>query len=201
VEECDDGNICTYDTCDEQQGCVHLPAVADEGCYQPGKALLLIKDLPVDGADLLKWKWGKGEIFPPALFGQPDIDTDYALCIFDNHGGSAELVGAYYVPADAAFWKTRPNTVKYVNKDAPVDGIVTLKAKSVNIAGKSKAGLKAGGAALVLPTPASSNLYFFHEPDLVAQLRNTEGACWTTSFVASDFKKNGGDKVKAVFKH
>ena len=201
VTNCDDGNLCTFDTCELILGCVYLPGIEDSGCLTPGKGLLLIRDSPGEpDKKLLKWGWKKGEIIAPSLLGAPDVDTDYALCLFDRSGGTTTLVGSYVIPGGIAGWKTKETKNKFVNKDSPPDGIYTFKSKAVALEGKSGAGLKGSGVPLDLPTPAGSQIFFLHEPSMVAQLRNEEGMCLTTEFFGADFKKNSGDQVKAIFK-
>ena len=199
VTDCNDGDVCTFDTCDLDNGCVHLPGIEESGCLTALRGQLFIKNSAVPEDAQLKWAWKKGQVLPPALLGTPSVDTAYALCIFDRSGGGATLVGSYLIPAGAVGWKEKATRVVFSNKDLPPYGIYKMGAKSADVPGKAGATLKGSGALLQLFDPVASNLYLFHEPSVVAQLRNSEGACLTTEFFAADFKKNWDNTVKAGY--
>ncbi len=202
---CDDGDICTFDTCDATDGCVHLPGVLDTGCLQAAKGQLYIKtgEFPFDA--VFKWKWVQGEQFAPSKLGTPNTDTDYALCIFDNDGGEARLAASYDIPAALPGWSTHSSRVTFSDKDNPSEGISKLIAKAGSEDGKSVAGIKGAGSLLNLPNAVSSDLFFFGDPSVIVQLRNSKGACWSSTFVrrdsGSDFKLNDPRGVKAGYQH
>ncbi|MFN2377667.1 MAG: hypothetical protein ABR538_14105 [Candidatus Binatia bacterium] len=202
--QCDDGSLCTEDSCDAIEGCQYEPVIQEVGCFEAAKGLLAIKNNQVPEDAQLKWQWKKGDAVGPELLGAPDVDTDYTLCIFDQAGGEPVLSGSYVVPAATSAWTLKygegRGSGSFVNKISPPDGISNLKAKAYTTPGKSSASVKASGASLDLPLPFSINLYFQHTPSLVAQLRNSEGACWTTEFLPAEFKKNDGGQAKAAFK-
>ncbi len=200
VTECDDGDLCTFDTCDEVDGCVHLPGFEEGTCFEAGKGKLFIKDSDIPGGSSVKWQWKSGKVeITPELLGDPLTDTDYALCIYDRYAGGATLVGRYRIPRTSAGWVDKETRVVFSNKVLLPDGIYKLGAKAAP-AGKSSASLKAGGYSIDVPPQAGSNFYFFHQPSLVAQLRNSAGACWTTEFTEADFRRNANGIVKAGFK-
>ena len=198
--ECDDGDICTTDACDETEGCTNLPEIQESGCLEAGKGqILLSKNNEEPGRNRLKWTWKKGAPVAAELLGAPLVDTEYALCLFDRYGGEPILIGSYRLPAAAQGWTQKPTIVAFANLTQPPDGINKLTVKSASEPGKASAVVTAGGSSLRLFEPVGSNLYVYHEPSLVAQLRNTRGACWTTEFVANDFSKNSDYTVKAAY--
>ena len=86
--------------------------------------------------------------------------------------------------------------MKYGNRSAPADGIYGIKANSSEEVGESSASVKGGGTSLTLPVPAGSNFVFYAEPSVIVQLRNSDGACWTSEFLHDELHKNGGGKVR-----
>ncbi len=201
VTECDDGDVCTFDTCDDVDGCVHLAGVEEGDCLVSLKAQLNMQNSGDPTDVFLKWAWKKGASFDPALLGTPTVATEYALCIYDRHGGGAETVGSFHVPGDALLWKLKDGRATYSNKDAPfpVGGIYQMKVKASDDPGKSSSSLKGAGSTLNLPEMAGGNFYFFHEPSLVVQLRNDAGLCLSTEFLPIDFKKNWDNQVRAKY--
>lgn len=76
---------------------------------------------------------------------------------------------------------------------------VTMAQMKTGPAGKTKVKFSAAGANLVLPGPAGTT-YFDQEPNLIVQLVNSVGTCWTSEFEAGDTKKSEADKFKAQTK-
>jgi uncharacterized repeat protein (TIGR01451 family) len=200
VTVCDDGDVCTFDTCDDVDGCVHLAGVEQDNCLISLKGQLSMRN-SADPTDVfLKWGWKRGASFADTLLGTPTIATEYALCIYDRTAGEAQTVGSFHVPANALLWKLKNGRATYSNKDGfPPGGIYQMKVKASGSPGKSTSSLKAAGSTLNLPDAASSNLYFYHEPSLVVQLRNDAGLCLSTEFIPTDFKKNWENQVKAGY--
>lgn len=64
------------------------------------------------------------------------------------------------------------------------------------MAGKTKVKLSAKGSFLALPGAVSAN-YFQQAPNVVAQLVNSDGTCWTSSFAVEDTSRNDTTSFKA----
>jgi uncharacterized repeat protein (TIGR01451 family) len=200
VTVCDDGDVCTFDTCDDQNGCVYLPGAEQGSCLPSLKGQIQLRNSSDPNEVFLKWSWKKGASFAETLLGTPTVDTEYALCIYDHAGGEAQTVGSFHVPGDGLLWKLKNGRASYKNIDGfPPGGIYQMKVKSSATAGKSGSTLKGAGSTLNLPDMAAGNFYFYHEPSLVVQLRNDAGLCLSTEFVPIDFKKNWENQVKAGY--
>jgi uncharacterized repeat protein (TIGR01451 family) len=197
---CDDGDVCTFDTCDDTDGCVHLAGAEQGNCLLSLKGQLQMRNSGDPGEVFLKWGWKKGAAFDELLLGTPTVDTEYALCVYDQHGGTAETVGSFRVPGNALYWIQKNGRAVYSNKEGfPPGGIYQMKVKAGDTAGKSSSSLKGAGSTLNLPEMAAGNFYFYHEPSLVVQLRNEAGLCLSTEFLPIDFKKNWDNQVKAGY--
>jgi len=61
----------------------------------------------------------------------------------------------------------------------------------------SKIALKAGGANLPTPPAVDESRLFAQDPEVVVQLGNTEGMCWSARFVAGRTSHNSPLRFKA----
>lgn len=197
--QCDDGDLCTENTCDPGNGCTYPPAFIESGCLEADKGLLMIRDSPIAEQRLLRWSWKKGEPVTMESLGTPTVDTEYALCLYDTDDGVVRLAGSYSIPAATVGWEMKPSGLKFVNKTTPPDGIYSFRAAAAARPGKSGVALKGLGSSLPAPDQFSSGKFFQHDPIGAAQLVNTEGACWTTEFVDIDFSTNSLGSVKATY--
>ncbi len=198
--DCDDANLCTSDSCDPIDGCVHAEEPVDAGsCLLPLLSKLQIVDSADDTKDKLQWQFGKGEAFAQTLVGEPTMDTTYALCVYDATATVPSLVASIHVPASSTLWRdVDPKGAIYLDKEATVGGTRKLQIKTGD-SGKTKVKFQAGGASLVLPGPAGAT-YFNQAPAVVAQLVNDVGACWTTEFAPASTILNDTDAFKAQVK-
>lgn|GEM_PF-1482694 len=64
-------------------------------------------------------------------------------------------------------------------------------------AGATVVRVGAGGANLELPSPAGA-VFFNEDPNVVVQLVNQAGTCWTNQFSPADTKTNDAATFKAV---
>ena len=190
LSACDDGNLCTADSCDEISGCVNSEELLDPGsCFIAGKFLFQVEDRGSSARNSMKWSWARGAAVDPLDLGTPATTTDYALCIFDHTAALPTLAASYQIPA-SSLWSTKPESIKYVDREGAADGVRLLKARAKLGAGKSRVALMLSGANLTLPFPASGDLYFNLDATLTVQLRNSDDACWSSDFTPLHVRKN-----------
>jgi hypothetical protein len=166
-------------------------------CLEPsvaGKARVLIKDKTPDKADLVVWKWIKGEATTLADFGDPTMTDGYTLCVFD---AGAEVFRSD-VPADgtcgsALCWRTLSTGYKYINRDRIPDGILKVLLK-VGTAGRAKVIVKGKGDNL--PFPGAAFLPMM--TPVQVQLSSDSGTCWQTTHIARGPLINSLDQYKSV---
>ncbi len=146
------------------------PAPRDD-CRAGTKASVKLKDGPKPNRDLLVWKWKERGTGDPATFGDPLGITAYRLCVYDQ---TDALIVAAAVPAGGQCrgkkprpcWTAKRTGFAFVTRDAaPVSNLVASAGKKT-----TELFVRAQGAALSLPSG-------IQEP-LVAQLVNSDGACW-----------------------
>jgi Disintegrin len=205
--ECDDGNACSLAdecfagecvsskpaadgaTCDDDESCTSNDAcmggecrgdVSPQLCRVPiaaGKAQITVKDKPAGRKDKLIWKWSKGEATAFSEWGNPDVDTDYALCVYQP--GLTHPLLSLTAPAGGTCG-TRPcwdanasnGKIAYKDRDLTPDGVQTIKLSSSTTPGRAKAIFKAKGVLLALPSPPFN-------AELRVELRNSTSAlCW-----------------------
>lgn len=170
------------------------PPVPSDDCRVPvksQKSFLYLRNISPDVADKLVWKWVPGQATSLEDFGQPGIDTDYTLCVYDDDGEETGLVLTVDVPAaqhncngDEACWKKTPKGFLYVDRSFSNNGVKTIS-------------LKRGpdGGAFVMFHARGDNLHLARMPQsrvagaafnqrqrVVVQLWNSNDICWSSSF-------------------
>jgi hypothetical protein len=164
------------------------------GCRAPlesGQAPFTIKNKSIDYRDRLNWKWTDGVANLPGDFGDPLVETNYQLCVFDAAGNTIARASA--PPGGNCItrpcWSQKGATVTYRSRDrgfgsGPRSSVrLTLKPGSPS---RSKIIAKVRGVHLGLsPLPAAQ--------PLTIQLKNSDGRCWEA--VYSDPAKRNDAKL------
>jgi hypothetical protein len=177
---CDDGDLCTQDLCDPQTGCQATPGPATV-CLTAGRAKIDIVDKPDDSADKLNWKWQRGEETLLTDFGQPNTSTTYALCVYDGESGNPVLETKLAAPSGVNWSAAGKNGLKYRDSLALADGLKNILLKA-GVTGKAKVIVKAKGLNLPMPIAEGPSAFFQQNPNVIVQLINSNGMCWTTEF-------------------
>jgi len=193
---CDDGDLCTQDLCDPVDGCQSTEGPATV-CLTPGRAKIDIVDKPDDSKDKLNWRWLKGEETLLGDFGQPNTSTDYALCIYDGVSGNPVLKSTLVAPPGASWSIAGSNGFKYRDRLALADGLKNIVLKAGPL-GKAKVIVKAKGLNLPTPIPVGPSAFFEQNPNVIVQLVNSAGLCWTTEFAPPAATSNDA-RFKDVF--
>jgi len=180
--DCDDGNLCTPDSCEPVGGCVHGTSPF-AGCRTALRSTLHLKSDADDANDTLVWKWAKGQTTAQADFGVPSATTKSALCIYTIYIGSTPtLVAEYDVPADAVKWSAiSTKGYKYTDPAGGTDGIrkIVLKGGTQN---KSKCVVKGKGSGL-----NDLDLLTLFDPLIVQLVNSSTPACFESTFTQADF--------------
>lgn len=165
------------------------PPAPSVGCTAAAKSKLVIKDnTKKDKGDKLIWK-AKGMNVDPVELGDPLVDADIDVCLYDAAG----KLFAASLGSGAPPWKSLTSGALYKDKEAEEAGIKVAKVKT-STAGKGLFLAKAKGVHLFTPTiPVSL--------PITAQAKNDEtGACWESVFTSGDVKKNQDGKFVAAAK-
>lgn len=169
------------------------------GCLHPvlsGKAQLQIKQ-PVDPAKhAFSWKWGAGAATDLAAFGDPSMTSDYALCVYDDQGGTpVRRLRMAIAPGGTCkgkpCWKGSTTGWQYKKSDFVPKGQLQIKLKS-GVAGKAQIAVKAQGPHLGLAMlPATQS------PSVRVQLNNGAGRCWEAVYSTNTAKDGAQFKAKS----
>jgi cysteine-rich repeat protein len=179
--ECDDGDLCTQDLCHPIDGCQATEGPANI-CFFAGRVKFDLTDKPDDTKDKLNWKWLKGEELVLSDFGSPATTTQYALCVYDGQAGTPVLERKIDIPAGSFWTPTTTKGFKYKDKTGSSDGAVNVQLK-IGVAGKSKVSVQAKGVNLDPPPAEGPSLYFQQNPNVIVQLLNSDGMCWSSEFL------------------
>ncbi len=196
--ECNDGNPCTQDSCDDLTGCINAEQPAAL-CLAGNSVQLTISDSSNNARDQIGWKWSRGAATSQADFGDPLMSTSYTLCVYDTAASVSSLAAWARVDPNAAWRDKSPRGWAYKDKSAAFDGIDKIKLKP-GAAGRSKAQLRSKGVGTPTPLPVAVDRLFSLDPSVTVQLINSDGVCWTSEFSAADVRKNSEKKFKAKFK-
>ncbi|MFN8644166.1 MAG: hypothetical protein U0802_21860 [Candidatus Binatia bacterium] len=163
--------------------CATTPAV---GCRTAQKSVLVIKDNTTNSKDKLSWKWIKGQTTLQTEFGNPTVDANLAVCVYDNTG----LLGEALVGPGANWAALSTKGWKYLDKAATQDGI-TKEILSGSSSNNSKVLVKGKGINLPDIAPALTL------PVKVQLVSSTTGLCWESTFSGSIKNQSGLFKAKA----
>jgi cysteine-rich repeat protein len=188
AEECDDGNQTPGDGC--TANCHLEPCGPDPfpGCRAPtiaGKAAVQIVARLNPENNKLQWKYSPGETTPKADFGDPTTTTSYQFCIWEEVAGDPRLSA---IPAGGTCgvgpcWKPSSFGFRYTDKSRASDGIAGLNLKQGLDPGKTRIILQGKGSDLPLPV-----LPFIQGPNVVMQLRASNGVCWEARYDMPAFR-------------
>jgi hypothetical protein len=163
------------------------------------RSKLAMKNRTPDDGDVLEWKWLKGQATLAAEFGNPVLETDYRLCLFDLSGETPKLFSQAAAPAagnctSKPCWKALgrvPGTkgYRYNDKEATPDGLKQMTV-TPGTDGNAKVVLKATGVNLALPI-----LEVPVPQPIKVQLQASNGTCFEATYSTSD--KNDGREFKA----
>ena len=152
-----------------------------ENCLQAGSASITIQKGVTDDKDQIKWKWGKGGLFLRSATHDPSDTTEYALCIYDGSDARAVVRSTVSVDASTLWIDKGSKGWSYKDKAASSDGAAKVSLKP-GANGKSKVQFGAKGANIPMPTPVGGGKFFDKEPNVIVQLHNSEGVCWSSEF-------------------
>jgi hypothetical protein len=168
--------------------CPFEPRTDCRGEALPNRSRLVLREKHGDSRrDVIKWRLKKGEAISPADLGDPTVDTDYELCVYVEAADVCWLVLHPDALAGSG-WKARRNGFVFkAKKGAHEDGLRKLRLRS-GPDRKARLQLKGKGPLLelrALPVPSDANV--------LVQLYNGEGQCWSTEFgdapLADDAKR------------
>jgi 6-phosphogluconolactonase (cycloisomerase 2 family) len=123
----------------------------------------------------LKWKWVRGSATLLADFGDPFLETDYALCVYDAAVAAQPRLSAV-APADGYCGKTCWSSIvgyKFRDRRRTL-GVGTLRLLD-GADEQAKIIAKAGGPAIDV-----SSLPLV--PPVIVQLQHTDGGCWQATY-------------------
>lgn len=197
-EECDDGNDTPGDGCDPTchlEPCGPAPIPGCRGTTVAGKAGVLVLSRLNTAKNKLQWKYSPGDTTPKADFGDPSTTTSFQFCVYEENAGDSRLAARYAIPAGGncatgPCWRGSSSGYKYTDKTHASDGISGLILKQGLTPGKTKIILNGKGANLPIPV-----LPLVQGPDVVMQLRGSNGVCWETRF-ASPAIRNQPDQFR-----
>lgn len=170
-------------------GCAPAPLAACRGISPRKSSSLLLRQRSAKSRELA-WRWLGGDATAASDFGNPAIDTDYALCVY-----APDLVVQAQVPAAGLCkgkpcWKPTRKGFVYRDVAGVQDGVTRIELVS-GASGKARIVVKGGGPNLTLPA-----LPLGAPP--VVQLQSETGACWQSTFTTSDVGRNEPKRFRAA---
>jgi hypothetical protein len=137
-------------------------------------------------------------------FGDPQGDTSYSWCLYDDRGGTPQLAMDAQIAAGdfcgfQPCWKdVSGKGWAYVHRYGNGEGITKVALRG-GVAGTPRVHVVGKGSNLSLPVPVTTTRFFDQEPAVIVQLyRNDTGSCWSSTFAASSTRRNDPEQFKAV---
>lgn len=195
--DCDDGSVCTDDSCQSPSGCVHLAPTAP-ACVATAKSSIKIKRDEVNPAKSnFTFTWQGGSPMMQADFGSPTtVSTDdYRICIYDGDG----LVYEAELPAqtscgDKDCWSPISDKgYKYKDKAGSVVGVTGAQLKASTKPDRNKVQAKGKGANMsFVQSPGQLSL-----PVSARVTRSGTSLCFEGLYATpAEIKKNDGVQFK-----
>jgi hypothetical protein len=200
---CDDGDLCTLDSCDVVEGCQIAPDLRiPDTCYNSEAGRLVVTDKTIVRKDAIRWTWRRGETIADGDLGDAGGTTSYSVCVFDMFAGEPRLATSIAVPAGPLpFWKkVTPTRFRYIDSKGTNDGLQRFVAKSTPKPNRSKMVVRARGLSVPLPTPVDASQLFDVDPSVIVQVISSDDVCWSTEFAVEDTLKNVPLKYRGRFR-
>ncbi len=202
---CEDGDLCSVDSCDPRDGTCSSALIPDLSCNEEGDArtrfsMPFTPASPTSTAALTAMWRGVRDGRPTgrAELADPTSGGSWALCVFDTDAGRNDL--RYRIELDAAgldkrAWKRRETQSKLVYKLRAPHGTAggASKAKMIvdrhdrailKLAAGANVGCKADcRAKFAPPAPISDERLFAMEPETLVQWKSSAGGCWSARYV------------------
>ena len=167
------------------------PAAPPPDCHQAERATLKL------GAGrrrtLLTYRWRHGAATTAAELGDPlRGETHYALCIYDAPGGIPAFRTGAFAPPDqlcavgpGLCWQSARRGLVYDDAARIPEALGSL-ALHPDVTGQAR--IRARGVGNDLPAGAPPLAL-----PVTAVVRNSDGACWSTTFAPEDVRESDGD--------
>ena len=152
-------------------------------CKSAGVTTLNIRNRAADRADKMKFTWTRGDATTASDIGNPSVDTNYAVCVWDHVGGAPTLVMEMLAAAGGncvghQCWRPVGNGgFRYKDPGLVPHGLQQLSVTAGTL-GQPKVLVKARGA--LMPDPP---MPFQHAPLITVQVINDLGSCWGADYV------------------
>ena len=131
------------------------------------------------------FSWALGAATSLAEFGDPTVDTQYTVCVWDYIAGVPSLAMEMVAPpagncGGRPCWRSIGNgeVLRYRDLGLLPDGLKELTLRSGSL-GRSRVVVK--GRGFVLPDPA---MPFQQDPQITVQVLNSLGNCWGADYVS-----------------
>lgn len=172
------------------------PASPDPTCDTPGKAALVIRDVPPPGTgpkDRMTYKSAKGPSQTQAAFGDPTSTTSYTFCLYENDAGSPALIAEAGVAAGAGWKVLGTKGFKFSDNTASQDGTNRIVVKGDAAQPRSRVVWRGKGNNLPMPSlPLDQG-----GPVQVRVHNSSNSNCWGADFPSPTTLKNDSKTFKA----
>jgi hypothetical protein len=155
-------------------------------CKAPGTTLITIRNNAKDAADKFDFRWALGDATSSAELGDPTVDTPYAVCVWDDVGGTPTLVMVMNAPpagncGGRPCWRSIRDgkAVRYKDLGLLPNGVRQL---TIGSGPFGKASVLVKGRGIHLPDPP---MPFTQDPTITVQVVNGLGTCWGADFVVA----------------
>jgi cysteine-rich repeat protein len=190
-----DGNLCTQDLCDDSGSCEHIARPLEPAtCLAAPKAKLQILTSGPAEDHKLSWQWTAGDAFDQSVLGLVGVSSEYALCVYDGSSGEYVERGSPHLAVGYNWTSKDPKGALYKDNQSAFGGVSKLQLRT-GADGKAKVKLRADGANLVI-----GSAVYTAAPDVIVQLVNSDGTCWTSSFAGDQIQTNEIGEFQAAVK-
>jgi len=165
------------------------------GCRRPIAANQSILVLARSGSggsnDSFLFRWENGDFTQTRDFGDPGLNTSYAICLYDGVNGQPVLRRQFFVPPgpdcpSTSCWRFTDDGWRYTDPGASSDGITAIDLNA-GLPGSASILVSGAGPNLALPS-----LPLSQQQSVIVQILNDfgSGECWEESFRLPALRNN-----------
>ncbi len=171
------------------------PSAPLTGCAAPKGAKIHLRAHHIDDAkDRFSWSWSSSSATAQPL-GDPSVDTQYALSVFDSEGGAPANSMCVFMDSGLPWVDHASLRYKYKDKEGTQAGVQKADAKESSN-GRQSFKIRAKGARVPLPVTRGAT-FFDKDPNITVQLVNSAGGCWTADFTTATKATDGQFKARS----
>ncbi len=172
------------------------------GCRETSTSSLRLTAKRNPEANLLKFRWLRGEAISGTEFGNPSAGTEYALCVYDtidDGGDGVDFLALEIVISAGTDWSKGARVPGWIYDDLfGAESGINFGRLRRGSAGHARVAFRGTEENLPVADRSTNEAVFFDADfGVTAQVINDKGLCITTTFGSSDIGPNARRRFRS----